>query len=195
MYDDYDKLLYFNVGDRRVMMFARKSGFAIPVDIRRLLWRHCRPHCTLVKGKFVSRLDTSSSAHWVAHLDVKVLPFMDMKSVMFQILLWVYTGWVGANQYGHNTILDTCAVAQQLGLEEIVWDCEHCLRMRINKHNVYAVMKGAHDRETRLTEKVYIVICFCALERVYWGYAWVQDAWLGDVPRCHCSLHHKDDKP
>lgn len=76
----------------------------------------------LMENKFVSRID-KSKARWHATINDQLLPHMT-PTVLNQLLQWVYGGTMEHARFALNTLLDVCATAVALSLEEVVWTCE-----------------------------------------------------------------------
>lgn len=99
----------------------------------------------LQEGKFITKIDKSKDK-WRTHILETALPTCS-PTVLAQLMIYVYSGAMEVQRFSLPTLLDMCAVGATLGLEEIVWTCEHKVRELLNIERVHSILKGAEDRK------------------------------------------------
>ena len=62
-------------------------------------------------------------------------------------MIYVYSGTMEVSRFSLPTLLDMCATANALGLDEVVWMCEHKVREQLVIDTVHSILKGAEDRK------------------------------------------------
>lgn len=113
----------------------------------------------LQEGKFISKIEKGKHNRFEARISEQHLPCMS-PVVLNQLMIYVYSGTMEVSRFSLSTLLDMCATAVALGLQEIVWLCEHKVRELLTVESVHSILKGAEDRSLAGTKNFALEFAF-----------------------------------
>lgn len=157
-----EEVMVFSLGEQRLALTHRKllqDGVFYDMELslggphkknppqrahRAVLQMRCPT--LLAEGKFISKIEKNKHGRWEARVLETALPCMS-PVVLQQLAIYVYSGTMEVTRFSLPTLLDMIATSSALGLEEVVWMCEHKVREVLTIESVHSILKGAEDRK------------------------------------------------